>query len=93
MAYFANGSEADGAWERYCSRCVNWRERIKGDLIVGPTCPVWLLHLDWNYDAAGRNADRTKRQGLDTLWPREVCYNGECQLFLANKAEQSEEPR
>lgn len=88
MAYFSNGSEGDGAWKRYCSRCANWRERVAGE---NPTCPVWVLHLEWNYDAVGVNANQTKRQALDMLWSREGCYNGECQLFV--EAAQPEEPR
>ena len=85
MAYFSNGSEGDGAREQYCDRCQNWRDRGDGR---GDGCPVWDLHMAWNYDAVGKDADETKRLALDVLWPRLKVFNGDCQLFLEKALKQ-----
>lgn len=43
MAYFSNGTEGEMYQEQYCSRC--WHDRNQD-------CPIWLLHLNHNYDGA-----------------------------------------
>ena len=70
---------------RYCNRCVHG--------VKAGFCPIFSLHMDWNYDAAGANADATKRHALDTLWPRDGVPqdNGECALFFAAKEEMTHE--
>jgi len=82
MAYFANGTVGDYYEEKYCYRCVHWStEPNRG-------CPVYLLHLDWNYEAVGKNADATKAQALDWLWPRKRNgHNGACGMFHAKQEE------
>jgi hypothetical protein len=77
MAYFANGSEADYYEEKYCERCVHY----PGD--SHEICPVMELHQMWNYDAAGKDADKTKATALNTLWPLEKggYPNADCAMF------------
>jgi hypothetical protein len=75
MAYFANGSEADYYEEKYCERCVHY----PGD--SHEICPVMELHQMWNYDAVGKDADETKKEALEMLWPRKGVHNGDCRMF------------
>ena len=75
MAYFANGDEGEYYQERYCERCVH----NSGN--SAKMCPVLELHMIWNYDAVGQNADQTKRQALNTLWPRTGAHNDDCAMF------------
>ncbi len=76
MAYFANSSEGIRNRIDYCDRCAH-DEDENG-------CPVEFLHLSWNYDAAGVDADETKRTALNTLWPRSAdgCRNLACRMFV-----------
>lgn len=71
MAYFPNGTAGELYEERYCSRCRNNRD---------DDCPIWTLHLIWNYD---QNSDATKHIALDALIPTTDDGNpGECYLFI-----------
>ena len=79
MAYFSNGTEGEYYQEKYCDRCVH------DDTEAG--CPVWALHMEWNFDAVGKDKDETKAQALDTLWPRDGVHNGECRMFHTMKGE------
>lgn len=84
MAYFSNGHEGDYYEEKYCRRCVHgWHDSPPG----APMCPVWRLHMIWNYDAVGQNADETKATALNTLWPTEGVHNGPCSMFHAREGE------
>jgi hypothetical protein len=71
MAYFSNGSDQSYYENMYCNRCVH---------DVG--CRVFGLHLEWNYEAVGEDADLTKKEALDTLWPRDGLHNGACAMFF-----------
>lgn len=77
MAYFSSGSEGMDARE-LCLTCVH-----DGDHETSPGCPVWGLHLDWNYEACD---DKTKRHALNTLWPD----GGDCAMFVRQDQEVSE---
>jgi len=64
MAYLANGTEGELFERDNCSDCVHWGDDDKG-------CPVFLLHLLWNYDQLGEDhASVIKRQALNCLAPR-----------------------
>ena len=76
MAYFANGSEGDYYERKYCRRCVHWANSI---------CPVMDLHMEWNYEAAGKDADKTKHTALNTLWPTKGGHNSKCAMFHAQE--------
>jgi hypothetical protein len=47
MAYFPNGSAGMHYTETFCSKCVNWKDNGSGS----EGCPIFDLHLFWNYDA------------------------------------------
>ena len=64
MGYFSNGSEGLDYKDRYCERCVH----------NGIPCPVWGLHLAWNY--------RLEQRGiLDSFIPVAGITNGQCRMF------------
>ena len=69
MAYFSNGSEGTQYEHDFCSRCVHY-----------DGCPVWGLHLLWNYEQDG-NPD--KEEALSMLIPRsqDELDNEECKMF------------
>ena len=78
MAYFSNGTDGDCYDKKYCSRCVHNQGK----------CPILFLHLDWNYEAVGKDADPAKAAALDTLWPRnDDGTNGECAMFIEREVE------
>lgn len=58
MGYFSNGTEGDSFRARYCDRCVHG---AGGDL-----CPIWALHLDYNYDQHDQGAVIATRDGAFT---------------------------
>lgn len=60
MTYFANGTDGEIFQAKYCRRCVNWTEDE-----IGEHCPIMDLHELWNYEAAGKDGDETKRMALD----------------------------
>lgn len=84
MAYFANGSEGVFYEERYCARCVHDKD---------DSCPVLLLHLLWNYDAVGKDADQVKAKALNALWPRKAdgIGNDACAMFFERPGEKEHE--
>ena len=75
MAYFPTGADCDDHVARYCDRCIHGTKDL--------SCPVFVLHFEWNYDAA-RN--ETKQKALNTLWPMEAngIYNAACAMFHAS---------
>jgi len=58
MAYFSNGTEGEDAQREFCDTCVH-----------SHGCPVWWLHIIWNYEAC---RDETKREALEILWPDRI---------------------
>lgn len=72
MGYFSNGTEGMDYQYRYCNHCMN---DIKGD------CPVWLLHLVYNYD---QNKDAEIGKILDLLIPisKDKIGNDQCRMFI-----------
>ena len=77
MGYFSNGSEGFDYQERYCIRCLNWRDNGTGS----EGCPIMDLHAMWNYEAIGKNADKTKAMALSHFIAREGIENKECTMF------------
>lgn len=85
MAYFSNGSEGMGYEEHYCMRCMHRGPE------EGPGCPVWFLHLQWNYDACNGQEpeaepiEKVKYVALNSLIPRSAdgCHNEQCTMFAA----------
>ena len=72
MAYFSNGTEGDMYREEYCDRCVH-------DGHGENDCPIWSLHLLYNYDQC---KDKTIKGILDKLIPRNGIRNEQCKMFL-----------
>jgi len=77
MGYFSNGSEGIDFEAHYCSKCIHEQD-----------CPVWELHLDWDYlqfpehlkDEVKKAVAATKREALNKL----IMYNNgqnRCVLF------------
>ena len=79
MAYFSNGTEGDMYMEKYCEKCVNWREGRGG---FGEGCPVWDVHLIYNYDEC--NSKNNGKKILDHLIPmkKDGLFADECTMFL-----------
>jgi hypothetical protein len=72
MAYFPNGQSGDIYMDRYCFNCTHWKDRDDGR---GPGCPVWDLHLVYNYDSEHRPM-------LDSFIPMDEHMNPkECLMF------------
>lgn len=76
MGYFSNGTEQIMYEEDYCDKCVH---RVD--------CPIMTLHLLWNYDAVGENADKTKAFALNELIPIKEggIGNEKCNMFHKGK--------
>lgn len=72
MAYFSNGTSGEIFQELWCSRCIH---------DVNQDCPVWLLHLIYNYK------DEFKVI-LDTLITDDI-HDPRCKLFHQATKEES----
>lgn len=57
MGYFSNGTEGAIFTERFCERCVNWRDL---DDNRGPGCPVWDAHLLYAYELCNEDENPGK---------------------------------
>lgn len=78
MGYFSNGTEGEMFEARYCANCIH-RPTTPEAL----PCPVWHLHMLWNYDAVGAYGDKTKRTALETFITRgEDGRNQQCRMFV-----------
>lgn len=85
MAYFPSGSSGMDYQAQWCDRCEHDRKyRETGD---GPGCPVWALHLLWNYDAC---CNEEKDGVLHSFIPRtrDGLGNEQCVMFTPEKGEQ-----
>jgi hypothetical protein len=82
MAYFSNGSEGSSYQERYCTRCVHDLQQ---------DCPVWGLHLAFNYDQI-KDGKRTGtvHDFLSSLIPdtEDGLHQDECRMFHEATAEE-----
>lgn len=45
MAYFSNGSEGEMFHDRFCCKCKRDADN---------DCPIWLMHLLYNYDECNK---------------------------------------
>ena len=78
MGYFPNGTSGMAYEEQYCDRCAHNQDEENG-------CPVWVLHLQHNYD-------EKKRTLLNVLIPMadDGITNLECRMFIeAERVEKS----
>lgn len=84
MAYFPNGTSGMHFMETFCFRCIHWKDLNDGR---GEGCPIMDLHMLWNYDAVGQNADDTKKTALDMLIPRtKEGINHMCSFFVSARS-------
>ena len=79
MGYFPNGSSNESYTGTYCANCRNWRLDEATDSY---RCPIMDLHMIWNYDAVGDDANPDKRMALDMFIPCVGIANAECKMFL-----------
>lgn len=77
MAYFSNGTEGESYEHNVCSRCIHYGDETK-------MCPVWELHLLYNY---GQTDDKHVELFLNTLIPRRGVYNDLCSMWHPARAE------
>lgn len=79
MGYFSNGTQGAIYERMYCEGCVHHDQY---DPDNRECCPIWLLHLMWNYDAVGDNKDTTKETALEMFIPRETegIWNAPCKM-------------
>lgn len=76
MGYFSNGSEGEGYFEEFCARCIH------DDPENGKHCPIWTLHLLYNYQECNN-----KESMLHVLIPRnEKGFNDTCTMFVERGA-------
>lgn len=74
MGYFSNGTEGSLFEARYCARCVH-----------SDCCPIWPLHLAWNYeqkdaDEGGTPEQHAKGLALSSLITR-IGIENKCTMF------------
>ena len=81
MGYFPNGTSHDYYTSQYCDHCRNFR-RDPDSEVEG--CPIMDLHMIWNYDAVGKDADETKRAALDAFITAngDGLENDQCKMYL-----------
>jgi len=84
MGYFPNGTAGEMYQEEFCSRCVNWRDNGDGR---GYGCPIIDLHMLWNYNAIGTDADKVKSEALNHFIPIKDIDNDQCSMFQEAKPE------
>jgi hypothetical protein len=79
MAYFSSGTEGEKYNEKYCERCINWRDLQDGR---GSGCPIWDIHFLFAYDEC--NKKTAGKKILDTLIPSnsKTGFAEECSMFL-----------
>jgi hypothetical protein len=72
MGYFANGTEGELYQAHWCARCVH-EDADRG-------CPVWDLHLLYNYD---QNKKKSTADALALLIPLRTdgLGNDRCRMF------------
>lgn len=69
MGYFANSTEGELYYQRFCCRCVH-----DGD---GGDCAVWLAHLLHSYEECDN-----PESILGLLIPRSGLENEQCRMFV-----------
>ncbi len=79
MGNFSNGTEGFQYMEDYCFKCEH-----NGDDEESPYCPVWAVHLAYNYCAKSNVSAM-----LNMLIPRENngLDNGQCRMFIRKQDE------
>ena len=78
MAYFPNGTSGEMYEETYCAKCAHSNFEDQD----GPMCPVWTLHMLFNYE------DGDVKTCLDILIPMddEGLYPKECKMFIERRS-------
>lgn len=79
MGYFPNGTSNEFYTAQYCAHCRNWQHDEDSDTYG---CPIMDLHMIWNYDAVGDDADLNKQTALNHFIPMDRIWNVECKMFL-----------
>lgn len=87
MAYFPNGTSGM-MYQNLCENCWNWRDLDDGR---GFGCPIWDLHMLWNYDQIEHSLHRIKKakakivkEALEHFIPtREDGFPDQCKMFLS----------
>ena len=79
MGYFPNGTSAEIYTAQFCAHCVNWRHDEQSDTFG---CPIMDLHMLWNYEAVGKDADETKHAALAHFIPIDKIENQQCKMFV-----------
>lgn len=74
MGYFANTTDGDSYYQKFCEHCKHNNPPDNPD-----SCPVWTLHILWNYDQI---QDPTKKEALDALIPTHQGQNSPCKMFV-----------
>ena len=79
MAYFPNGASGDAYMERWCFRCVNWRDEEES---LG--CAVMDLHLISNYDQCGEDdVSELYKEVLEHFIPtKDNGFPDKCTMFI-----------
>jgi len=74
VGYFANGAEGHAYEMAYCSKCTHYKDGENGEC-----CPVWMLHILWNYEQF-KNTDRA--MALDLFIRYDGTISKECEMFV-----------
>lgn len=89
MAYFPNGMAGEAYIERYCLKCVNWRDLGDGR---GPGCAIWDAHLLYSYEECNNDGKDGRPHSnakdiLDLLIPNEDDgFPAQCSMFIEGVA-------
>lgn len=78
MGYFSNGTEGEMYEAKYCRRCLHYETDPDWEGHPEACCPVWLIHLMFNYEQL-KNKDLETT--LSLLIPKDGVYNGQCTMF------------
>lgn len=74
MAYFPNGTDGRFFQSKWCSRCVHNQD-------TDHNCPVWFVHLLYNYDQIDNEDLKSCLNKLITT--RETgLHADECKMFV-----------
>jgi hypothetical protein len=86
MGFFANGTEGQIFQELYCEKCINYRKR-EGESTEG--CPIWDLHLLFNYKQFGSKECKEMLEFLIKLEKVDTEHGeiktNSCTMFMENK--------
>jgi len=76
MGYFPNGDAGIYYEAKYCEKCIHY-----GDPPDDGGCPVWLMHLLWNYDQTD-NQEIADMLSLFIPRSEDGLDNKQCTMFV-----------